>query len=101
MMTHLVKHCFPDLGLQLLFAEVHGEVRLTKHDNSVWQCPKIVITFIESDPLIDTENISQIGGGLLLDYNDQVVDLLDHPLREAFKCGVDHGLEFRPAHLLR
>ena len=98
MMTEFVEHGLSYLRFQILRAQAKGEVLASEDDDPVWHCTEIVIPPAEVDTFVDPEYVPQLGGRVLLDYNNEIVDLGDNPLRKFLEGAVDHLLEFSPSH---
>src|SRR5690606_24206137 len=90
----LVDERHVDLLPELVEVGADREQRLPKQDNAVGQLPEAVVAALgERDPLIDPEQVERAVVGTVLDDEDQVLETVDHLVREQVELLDDERLE--------
>jgi len=98
MMTEFVENGLSYLRFQILLAQAKGEVLASEDDDPVWHCTEIVFPPAEVNTFVDPEHVPQLGGRVLLDDHNEIIDLGDNPLGKCLEGAVDQFLEFSPSH---
>ena len=97
-MGHFMKHRPPDFCLEFGTFEAEFEVWTPEDDDLVRHHAEVVTSLAERDPFIDTQDIPELLGGMLLDHHGQVVDLVDDPTGQLLEHPVDDLFEFVKSH---
>ncbi len=102
-MADLVEDCSPDLPAESSRREPQGEVGLAEDRDLVGHGPKVVIATVGKHyPFIKAEQVAVLldlgAARMFLDYDPQVVDLIDDPLGQLSEDVVYYGFELGSVH---